>query len=189
VVPDHEELANTVRKGGGYDLVEVGYDQGRRPSIASAVEAVIRRGAGRVVIVPAGKLNSSVAEEVGRLQQRHQGVEIVHVQEPADTTGRPDWIISKVREHDPDHVQTEAYFGIGRLSGLGTGETAVVHDFDAGHTLLSRFSALGFTPGAEVTMLQNYGHGPVIVGVRNTRIALGRGEAAKIRVRQTACGE
>lgn len=189
VGPEHEELAKTVRKGGGYDLVEVGYDHGRRPSIASAVEAVIRGGAGRVVVVPAGKLNSSVAEVVSRLQQRHRGVEIVHVQEPADTTGRADWVIRKVREHDPDHMQAEAYFGIGRLSGLGTGETAVIHDFDAGHTVLSRLSALGFTPGSQVTMLQNYGHGPVIVGVRNTRIALGRGEAAKIRVRETACGE
>ncbi|MBU1749340.1 MAG: ferrous iron transport protein A [Chloroflexi bacterium] len=31
-------------------------------------------------------------------------------------------------------------------------------------------------------MVQNYGHGPIIVTVRDTRIALGRGEAGKIWV-------
>jgi Fe2+ transport system protein FeoA len=32
-------------------------------------------------------------------------------------------------------------------------------------------------------MVQNYGWGPVIVEVRDTKIALGRGEAHKISVR------
>jgi len=41
---------------------------------------------------------------------------------------------------------------------------------------------LGFTAGAEVAVVQNYGRGPIIVAVRDTRVALGRGEAAKIQV-------
>ena len=68
------------------------------------------------------------------------------------------------------------------LSALRKGETAAIYGFDAGHTLVSRLSALGFTPRAQVTMLQNFGRGPVIVSIRDTRIALGRGEALKIRV-------
>jgi ferrous iron transport protein A len=47
---------------------------------------------------------------------------------------------------------------------------------------VSRLAALGFTIGAEVTMVQNFGHGPLIVLVRDTRVALGRGEAAKVLV-------
>lgn len=43
---------------------------------------------------------------------------------------------------------------------------------------------LGFTPGTRVTVIQNYGHGPLIVRVRDTRVALGRGEAEKILVRR-----
>jgi Fe2+ transport system protein FeoA len=31
-------------------------------------------------------------------------------------------------------------------------------------------------------MVQNFGHGPLIVNIRGTRIALGRGEAAKVVV-------
>ena len=71
-----------------------------------------------------------------------------------------------------------------RLAALKTGEKAVVEGFDAGHTLRSRLSALGFTPDVQVTMIQNFGSGPVIVKVRDTRIALGRGEASKVRVRR-----
>jgi len=43
---------------------------------------------------------------------------------------------------------------------------------------------LGLTPGAGVTVLQNYGHGPLIVRVRDTRVALGRGEASNVLVRR-----
>lgn len=45
-----------------------------------------------------------------------------------------------------------------------------------------RAAALGLTPGVQVTMLQNYGHGPLIISVRGTRLALGRGEALKIQI-------
>jgi ferrous iron transport protein A len=45
-------------------------------------------------------------------------------------------------------------------------------------------TALGFTPGAEVTVLQNFGRGPLIARVRDARIALGRGEAGRIYVRR-----
>jgi Fe2+ transport system protein FeoA len=75
-----------------------------------------------------------------------------------------------------------------RLSELSVGEQATIEGCDAGHMLVSRLSALGFTPDAPVTMVQNFGYGPVIVSVRDTRIALGRGEAAKIRVRRTGGG-
>ena len=56
------------------------------------------------------------------------------------------------------------------------------------HGLVSRLSSLGFTPGARVTMVQNFGRGPIIVIVRGTRIALGRGEAQKIVVTPLAEG-
>ena len=64
------------------------------------------------------------------------------------------------------------------------GERGVVVDIAAGRGLLGRMTSLGFTPGAEVTVVQNFGHGPVIVLARNTRIALGRGEAMKVQVRK-----
>lgn len=68
------------------------------------------------------------------------------------------------------------------LSQLPPGMTARVVRVIGGHGLLNRIAALGFTPGAEVTLLQNFGHGPLIACVRGSRLALGRGEAARILV-------
>jgi ferrous iron transport protein A len=80
--------------------------------------------------------------------------------------------------------QNDGELGLIRLSALKKGETGVVYDFAAGHGLVSRMAALGFTPDARVIMVQNFGHGPVIVSIRGTRIALGRGEAEKVRIRR-----
>jgi Fe2+ transport system protein FeoA len=68
------------------------------------------------------------------------------------------------------------------LTKLEVGETGVVRRLDGGRGLIGRLAVLGFTPDAEVTMLQNFGRGPLIVTVRDTRIALGRGEAGKVRI-------
>jgi ferrous iron transport protein A len=70
------------------------------------------------------------------------------------------------------------------LSALNPGERGVVVGMDGGRGLLCRMTSLGFTPGAEVTVVQNFGHGPLIALVRDARVALGRGEAGKIRVRR-----
>ena len=45
---------------------------------------------------------------------------------------------------------------------------------------------MGFTPGARLRVIQNRGRGPLIVAVRDTRVALGRGEAEKILVERLA---
>ncbi|MCG2787543.1 MAG: ferrous iron transport protein A [Anaerolineae bacterium] len=68
------------------------------------------------------------------------------------------------------------------LSEIRAGESAVVLDFSNGNGIAGRLTSLGFTPGVEVQMTQNFGRGPLIVTVRGTRVALGRGEAIKICV-------
>jgi ferrous iron transport protein A len=75
--------------------------------------------------------------------------------------------------------QTRSIVPLYEVSG---GTDAVVHDLQGGREFLGRLATLGFTPGASLTMLQNYGHGPVIVCLHDARIALGRGEAGKVRV-------
>jgi ferrous iron transport protein A len=52
----------------------------------------------------------------------------------------------------------------------------------SGCHLLSRLASLGFIPGARLRVVQSLGHGPIIVNLRDTRVALGRGEASKILV-------
>lgn len=68
------------------------------------------------------------------------------------------------------------------LSQMPVGEQAIVLEFQGGRTVRHRLASLGFTPGVPVSMIQNYGRGPLIVSVRGTRVALGRGEAARILV-------
>jgi ferrous iron transport protein A len=57
---------------------------------------------------------------------------------------------------------------------------------NGGHHFLSRLASLGFTPGAHLKVVQNFGHGPILVNLRDTRVALGRGEANKILVQRSA---
>ncbi|MEW6093427.1 MAG: FeoA family protein [Chloroflexota bacterium] len=72
------------------------------------------------------------------------------------------------------------------LSEMTVGENATVLAFQGGRAVNNRLASLGFTPGVQVNMTQNYGRGPLIVIVRGTRVALGRGEAAKIIVERGA---
>ncbi len=68
------------------------------------------------------------------------------------------------------------------LSDLAAGTTATVVELRGGRGLVNRLAVLGFTPGAQVTVVQNYGRGPLIVMVRDSRVALGRGEARTVLV-------
>jgi ferrous iron transport protein A len=68
------------------------------------------------------------------------------------------------------------------LSELPTNGNGTILSFSTGRLETSRLASLGFTPGAPVSMTQNFGRGPLIVTVRGTRVALGRGEAQQIFV-------
>lgn len=68
------------------------------------------------------------------------------------------------------------------LSQLPANGSATILSFSSGRLETVRLASLGFTPGAQVAMMQNFGRGPLIVTVRGTRVALGRGEAASILV-------
>jgi ferrous iron transport protein A len=68
------------------------------------------------------------------------------------------------------------------VSDLLPGRRGVVRLLRGGEEFTHRMVALGFTPGVELMVVQNYGRGPIIVTVRDTRVALGRGEALKVLV-------
>ena len=68
------------------------------------------------------------------------------------------------------------------LTELTVDNYATISALNLGTSESTRLVSLGFTPGAEVSMTQNYGYGPLIVTVRGTRVALGRVEAARIMV-------
>ena len=68
------------------------------------------------------------------------------------------------------------------LADLRINERGVVRGLSGGRSVIQRLAALGFTPGADVEMAQNYGWGPLIVSTRGARVALGRGEAQRVTV-------
>jgi ferrous iron transport protein A len=68
------------------------------------------------------------------------------------------------------------------LADLKKGEHAYFLSVQGGRGILGRLTSLGFTPGVEIEMIQNYGHGPIVVFVRGTRVALGRQEALKTSI-------
>lgn len=78
------------------------------------------------------------------------------------------------------HRHLSLLTGLQPLSNLPPGETGIVVKISGGHEFLSRMVALGLSPGVEVTVLQNHHHGPILTCVRESRLALGRGEAQKI---------
>ena len=69
------------------------------------------------------------------------------------------------------------------LSEIQTGNHGVLESMHAGRGLSSRLTSLGLTPGTDVTVLQNYGHGPMIINVRGTHVALSRGLARHLLVK------
>jgi ferrous iron transport protein A len=68
------------------------------------------------------------------------------------------------------------------LADLQANERGVVAALAGGRSLLQRLASMGFTPGASVEVIQNYGWGPLIVMARGARVALGRGEARLVAV-------
>lgn len=72
--------------------------------------------------------------------------------------------------------------GVLSLADILEEEEATVTAIHGERQVNSRLASLGLTPGVHVEMIRNYGHGPLIITVRGTRVALGRGEASKIEV-------
>ena len=71
------------------------------------------------------------------------------------------------------------------LSEIKNGDRVTLNEVAVGRELTSRLTSLGLTPGVVVQVLQNQGRGPIIINVRGTHVALGRGEAEKLLVEPT----
>jgi ferrous iron transport protein A len=81
-----------------------------------------------------------------------------------------------------DLTQVDQQQALKALSDLPESGQGVVRILRGGDEFTRRMVGLGFTPGAVVTILQNYGRGPLMVTVRDTRVALGRGEALRVLI-------
>jgi Fe2+ transport system protein FeoA len=68
------------------------------------------------------------------------------------------------------------------LPDLAPGEQGTVETLNSGPNFISRMASMGLSPGARVTVTQNFPKRPLIINVRYTFIALGRTEAEQIYV-------
>lgn len=68
------------------------------------------------------------------------------------------------------------------LSSIPQGSLVRLCTLKVGRELAGRMTSLGLTPGATLQVIQNYGRGPIIINIRGTHVALGRGEAEQLIV-------
>ena len=68
------------------------------------------------------------------------------------------------------------------LSTIAAGKQVKVVSIDAGWGLQRRLADMGLTPGLEVRVVGSQRPGSVVLDVRGSRLALGRGVANKILV-------
>ena len=68
------------------------------------------------------------------------------------------------------------------LTMVQTGKRVRVVGIDGGRRLQARLAQMGLMPGVEIDVINNTFHGPFIVGVKGSRVVLGRGMALKIMV-------
>lgn len=68
------------------------------------------------------------------------------------------------------------------LTMVKAGERVHLVAIASGRELQARLAALGLTPGIEIEVIRNAGRGPCVIGVRGSRVMLGRGMAQRIMV-------
>jgi ferrous iron transport protein A len=68
------------------------------------------------------------------------------------------------------------------LAMIGSGKKVKLISVKSGRGLRGRLTAMGLVPNIEFTVISNGSHGPFIIKVKESKIALGRGMANKIMV-------
>lgn len=89
-----------------------------------------------------------------------------------------------LRRRDADHILVVGIAGdapVFPLTAAQPGEEVQVAGVHGGRRLTGRLASLGVVPGTELTVIRANG-GPVVVANGESRLALGKGEAAQIRV-------
>ncbi|MCD6419766.1 MAG: ferrous iron transport protein A [Synergistetes bacterium] len=67
------------------------------------------------------------------------------------------------------------------LAYAKTGETLRIQNIAGGRNLSRRLAEMGLYPGSTIKVISNQG-GPIIIAIGETRLAIGKGMAAKIFV-------
>jgi ferrous iron transport protein A len=68
------------------------------------------------------------------------------------------------------------------LAKLEKGQTAKINGIQCGECLKKRLADLGLCNGTLIKIIKNDKSGPMIISVKGTKLAIGRGQAEKITV-------
>jgi len=82
-------------------------------------------------------------------------------------------------KHHSHPAGSQQYFS---LIDLLAEQSGVVLDISGDKQLVNRMISLGFTIGAQVKVLNNQRHGPILVSILGSHFALGRREADLIHI-------
>ncbi len=171
---------------GGYRRVESVRLTDEESALHQAIERLLAAGVQAVLIVPtlsvgdSQAVRSRVTDELRRCQEAHPDVQFCHICPSMEPELHARLLLAALQTAGDGQVRRDAV----PLSLVPTHQRGTVHKLNGGHEFVSRMSALGFVPGSEVQVVQNFGVGPMIVAVQGTRIALGREEARKVRVQR-----
>lgn len=91
-----------------------------------------------------------------------------------------------LRRTEAENIQVELIESL--LARVPSGEKVVVLALRAGWGLQRRLADLGITPGVEVRVISSGRPGQIVIDVRGSRLALGRGVASKIMVSSARVG-
>jgi len=70
-----------------------------------------------------------------------------------------------------------------RLTDLNTGDEGTLIGIEGGRGIRSKLFNLGLTPGIKIKIVSKNGWGPIVLKVRDGKLAIGRGMAEKILVK------
>ncbi|MCD6161993.1 MAG: FeoA domain-containing protein [candidate division Zixibacteria bacterium] len=68
------------------------------------------------------------------------------------------------------------------LSDARVGQVYTMLGLEGGHGIREKIYSMGLNPGVSFIILINSGSGPIEIEVRQTKLAIGRGMANKIRI-------
>jgi len=70
------------------------------------------------------------------------------------------------------------------LSDAAVGRTYTMLGLEGGHFMREKVFSMGLNPGVTLKVLLNPGFGPIELEVRQAKLAIGRGMACRIRIRE-----
>jgi len=68
------------------------------------------------------------------------------------------------------------------LSNVDSGKEVTLIDIEGGRGIRSKLYSMGLVPGINLRVLNQIGPGPVMIAVKDSRLAIGMGMARKIIV-------